>query len=202
MGDIIMMRWVFGLMIILSVLVGICTGNISNVSNAALNEGVNAVELFLYLLGGMCVWGGIMRIADKAGLTKKISNLFKPIARVIFKGLDLEGKAFKAMCMNITANLLGLGNAATPFGMEAMHELEKEEKTTDTASNNMIVFTVLNTASITIIPTTVASLRLKHGSVQPLDVMPGILLTSLISVCVGVTLTLVLNSLNKKGKHK
>ncbi len=189
-----MMRWVFGILIILSIIFGIGTGNISEVSNAALNEGVNAVELLLYLLGGMCVWGGIMRIADKAGLTQKLCRAFTPIAKFLFKGLNLNGKAFKAMSMNIIANLLGLGNAATPLGMEAMRELEKEEHTSDTASNNMIVFTVLNTASITLIPTTVASLRLKHGSLQPLDVMPGILLTSFISVCVGLTLALVLNT--------
>ena len=196
-----MMRWVFGIMIILSVIFGIGSGHISDVSNAALNEGVNAVELFLYILGGMCVWGGIMRIADKAGITEKLCKAFKPLARLLFKGLNLEGKAYKAMSMNIIANLLGLGNAATPLGMEAMHELEKEDRTTDTASNNMIVFTVLNTASITLIPTTVASLRLKHGSLQPLDVMPGILITSLISVSVGLTLSLVFNTL-KKGKCK
>lgn len=196
-----MMRWVFGIMIILSVIFGIATGRIAEVSNAALNEGVNAVQLFIYILGGMCVWGGIMRIADKAGLTEKLCKAFKPIAGLLFKGIDLQGKAFKAISMNITANLLGLGNAATPLGMEAMHELEKEEHTTDTASNNMIVFTVLNTASITIIPTTVASLRLKHGAIQPLDILPGVLVTSVLSVSVGLTLAIIFNSI-KKGKHK
>lgn len=195
-----MMKWVFGIIIVLSVVFGIGTGRISDVSNAALEEGANAVELFLYMLGGMCVWGGIMRIADKAGLTAKLSVLFKPIARVLFKGLDLNGKAFRAICMNVTANLLGLGNAATPLGMEAMRRLEQEDGTTDTASNNMVVFTVLNTASITLIPTTVATLRLKHGAAQPLDVLPGILLTSLISVSVGLILALVLNSFKKEKK--
>lgn len=197
-----MMRWVFGALIALSVVFGIGSGRITEVSNAALNEGVNAVQLFLYLLGGMCVWGGVMRVAEKAGLTEVLSRAFMPIARVLFKNLDLHGKAFKAMCMNITANLLGLGNAATPLGMEAMQALEKEEHTTDTASDNMIVFTVLNTASITIIPTTVASLRLKYGSSQPLDIMPGVLITSVLSVVMALTLALVLNSIRKKEPER
>lgn len=195
-----MMKWVFGIIIVLSVVFGIGTGRVSDVSNAALEEGANAVELFLYMLGGMCVWGGIMRIADKAGITAKLAVLFKPIARILFRGLDLNGGAFRAICMNVTANLLGLGNAATPLGMEAMRRLEQEDKTTDTASNNMVVFTVLNTASITLIPTTVATLRLKHGAAQPLDVLPGILLTSLISFSVGLSLALALNSFRKEKK--
>lgn len=198
--ELAMMKWVFGIIIVLSVVFGIGTGRVSDVSNAALEEGANAVELFLYMLGGMCVWGGIMRIADKAGITAKLAVLFKPIARILFRGLDLNGGAFRAICMNVTANLLGLGNAATPLGMEAMRRLEQEDKTTDTASNNMVVFTVLNTASITLIPTTVATLRLKHGAAQPLDVLPGILLTSLISFSVGLSLALALNSFRKEKK--
>ena len=113
------------------------------------------------------------------------------------KGLDLNGKAFKAICMNITANLLGLGNAATPLGMEAMKRLEEEEKTSDKASNNMIVFTVINTASITLIPTTIASLRLKHGAANPLDIIWGVIVTSFISITVALTLTLILNKIKK-----
>ena len=136
-----MMKYVFGFMVIISVLVGILTNNIDGVSNSALNEGVNAIELCLYMAGGMCVWGGVMRIADKAGICQFLCKLFKPIARILFKDIDFNGKAFKAMCMNIIANMLGLGNAATPFGMEAMRELEKEEHSGDTATNNMIVFT-------------------------------------------------------------
>lgn len=197
-----MMRWVFGILITLSVVFGIGSGRISDVSNAALNEGVNAVQLFLYLLGGMCVWGGVMRVADKAGLTDMLSRAFIPLARHLFKNLDLRGKAFKAMCMNVTANLLGLGNAATPFGMEAMRELEKEEGTGDTASDNMVIFTVLNAASITLIPTTVASLRLKHGSQQPLDILPGVLITSFISVAIALTLTVTLNQMQRTRAKK
>lgn len=193
-----MMKFVFGFMIIAAVVFGISSGNIDGVSNAVLEEGVNAIELSLYMIGGMCVWGGILKIAEKAGITKMLSVLFKPIAKLLFKNLDFNGKAYKAISMNIIANILGLGNAATPFGLEAMKELEKEENLSDTASNNMVVFTVLNTASITLIPTTVAMLRLKHGSSYPLDVLPAILLNSLISLTVAIILTKIINSLRSK----
>ena len=192
-----MMKWVFAILIIISVISAFFTGNADGVSNSILNEGASAIQLLLFMLGGMCVWGGLMRIAEKAGITEKLSILFKPLARIIFKGLDLNGKAFKAICMNITANLLGLGNAATPLGMEAMKRLEEEEKTSDKASNNMIVFTVINTASITLIPTTIASLRLKHGAANPLDIIGGVIITSFISITVALTLTLILNKIKK-----
>ena len=193
-----MMKFVFGFMIIVSIFFGIVSGNIDEVSNAVLQEGVNAIELSLYMIGGMCVWGGILKIADKADITKMLSSLFKPIAKLLFKDLNFNGKAYKDISMNVIANILGLGNAATPFGLEAMKELEKEEKTSGTASDNMVIFTVLNTASITLIPTTVAMLRLKHGSPYPLDVLPLILLNSLISLTVAITLAKIINSIRSR----
>lgn len=188
-----MMKWVFGILVILSVIFGIFTGKIADVSNTALNSGKDTIELALILISAMAVWGGIMRVAEKSGITDRISKLFKPLAKILFKGINPNGKAFKAITMNITANLLGLGNAATPLGLEAMKELEKEEKLKDTASRNMIMFTVLNTASIQIIPTTIATLRLQHGSKNPLDVLPAILIVSAVSLCVGIILVFILD---------
>ena len=192
-----MMKWVFGILIVLSVIFGISTGKIADVSNAALFSGKDTIELALILISAMAIWGGIMRIAEKSGITDKISMLFKPIAKILFKGINPNGKAFKAITMNITANMLGLGNAATPLGLEAMKELEKEEKLKGTASRNMIMFTVLNTASIQIIPTTIATLRLQHGSKNPLDILPAILIVSAISLCVGIILVFVLDGVKR-----
>ncbi len=196
------MKYIFIFMVIASVIYGIFSGNTVDVSNAILEEGVNAVELSFYMMGGMCVWGGVMRVAEKSGITDFICRIFSPLAKIIFRGINPNGKAFKAMCMNITANLLGLGNAATPFGIEAMKELEKEEKTSDTASANMILFTVLNTASITLIPSTVASLRLRHGSQTPFDILPAVLINSVISVTFSLISAILLNSISKGGKNK
>lgn len=196
-----MMNKIFAVMLILSVIFGSATGHIADVCNAALNSCVEAVELFLYLLGGMCMWGGLMRIAEKSKITDALSNLFKPFLKHIFKGLDLNGKAFRAICMNITANLLGLGNAATPLGLEAMRRLEEEEQPGEITSRNMIMFVVLNTASITLIPTTAASLRVKHGSAEPMEILPCVLITSACALAAGLISAAALNGIHFERKR-
>lgn len=195
-----MIKWIFALMLIVSAVFGAFTGNMPRVGEAALNSCVEAVDLFLYLLGGMCMWGGLMRVAEKAKLTNSLSALFRPFLKRLFKGLDMNGKAFHAICMNITANLLGLGNAATPLGLEAMRRLEQEEKPGDTTSRNMIIFIVLNTASITLIPTTAASIRLKHGSSAPMEIFPCVLITSVCALAAGLISAIALDGLKKRGK--
>ncbi len=195
-----MMKWIFALMLIISAAFGAASGKMPGVAEAALNSCVEAVDLFLYLLGGMCMWGGLMRIAEKAKLTDALSKLFRPFLMRLFKGLDMNGKAFHAICMNITANLLGLGNAATPLGLEAMRRLEQEEKPGDTTSRNMIMFVVLNTASITLIPTTAASMRLKHGSAAPMEIFPCVLVTSACALAAGLISAAALDGIRKKDK--
>lgn len=200
-----MMNVIFAAMIIFSVICGIAGGRSGEVSDAAINSCVTAVELFIYLIGGMCMWGGLMRIAEKSRLTDKLAAAFRPIGRQIFKDIDLNGKAFHAICLNITANMLGLGNAATPLGIEAMKALENEEHSGETATRNMIVFTVLNTASITLIPTTAASLRSKHGSAAPMEIFPCVLATSAIALAAGLITAITLDGISrlriKKDKH-
>lgn len=197
-----MIKWIFAVMLIASVIFGAGTGRIGQVCEAALNSCVEAVELFLYLLGGMCMWGGLMRIAEKAKITDMLSRLFRPLLKHIFKGLDLNGKAFHAICMNITANLLGLGNAATPLGLEAMRRLEQEEHTGSTTSRNMIMFVVLNTASITLIPTTAASLRIKHGSAEPMEILPCVLATSACALAAGLISAAALDGIRNADRPK
>lgn len=192
------MKWIFAFMLVISVIFGIATDSIAQVSEAALNSCVEAVELFIYLLGGMCMWGGIMRIAEKSKLTDLLAKAFVPVLKPLFKGLDMNGRAFHAICMNITANLLGLGNAATPLGLEAMRRLEQEEKTGDTTSRNMVMFIVLNTASITLIPTTAASLRLKHGSAEPMEILPCVLITSACALAAGLFTAAALDGIGGK----
>lgn len=193
-----MIKWIFAVMLIISAILGAVQDNISEVSSAALNSCVEAVELCIYLTGGMCMWGGVMRVAEKAGVTDVLANLFRPLLKHLFKGLDTSGKAFHAICMNITANLLGLGNAATPLGLEAMKRLEKEEGESEITSRNMVLFVVLNTASITLIPTTAASLRLKHGSQAPMEILPCVLITSACALIVGLVTAVILD----KGERK
>ncbi len=191
-----MMNVIFAVMILFSVVCGIVSGKSAEVSDAAINSCVEAVELFLYLIGGMCMWGGLMKVAEKSHLTDKLAAAFRPFAKLIFKDLDLNGKAFHAICLNVTANMLGLGNAATPLGIEAMKSLETEEKANGTATRNMIVFSVLNTASVTLLPTTAASLRSKHGSSAPMEIFPCVIITSVIALAAGLISAIALDGIS------
>jgi spore maturation protein A len=142
----------------------------------------------------MCLWGGIMRIAEKGGLTTVLARGLAPLMRLLFPGLDPDGPACRSILMNMAANMLGLGNAATPLGLKAMEELDKANPHPGIASNHMVTFVVLNTASIQLIPTTVAALRLQYGAASPLNILPAVWVTSLASAVVAVILSKILGS--------
>ena len=133
-----------------------------------------------------------MRIAEQSKLTDKLSALFRPIMRLLFRDLPANSKAAKAIVMNLTANLLGLGNAATLLGIAAMKELEKISPQKGVASNNMAMLVVLNTASLQLIPTTTAALRLANGSTAPMEILPAVWISSAISVLGGIIMAKLL----------
>ncbi|MBQ4152823.1 MAG: spore maturation protein A [Oscillospiraceae bacterium] len=190
-----MMNWIFAVIILLSVLIGGLNGRIGDVSNAAIEGGSTAVNLVLSLTGSLCLWSGVMKIAEASGLTKIIAKLLSPFTRFLFPGLPKSSAAHSAIAMNVTANLLGLGNAATPLGLQAMRLLSEENTTPATASNHMVTFVVLNTASIQLIPATVSALRLSHGAVSPMDILPATLITSVLSLAVGLIFAKLLQRL-------
>ncbi|MCL2638235.1 MAG: spore maturation protein A [Oscillospiraceae bacterium] len=193
-----MMKWVFAGLIFFSLVFGVIGGDVAAVSDAALSEAANAVTLCLTLCGVICLWSGIMRVAQMSGLVEVLAKAFKPVLIRLFKGINPNGKAIGYIVLNITANLLGLGNASTPFGIAAMRELEKEESTGESASNNMVIFVVINTASLQLIPTTAAAIRLKHGSAAPMEILPAVWICSLAAVIVAVTMAKILSV--KSGK--
>lgn len=178
------MKYIMTAMIILAVVFALISGNISEVSTAFLEECSGAVELAFSLIGIICLWSGIMNVAQGAGLTEKLAKLFSPLLSRLFKGLKKGGKAMQFISLNLTANLLGLGNASTPFGISAMKEIEAEEKSTapEKASHNMILLTVMNTASLQIIPATVAAIRLRNGSADPMEILPCVWIVSALSL--------------------
>jgi len=148
-----------------------------------------SVELLLALLGIMAFWSGIMRIAEKSGLVEILSKILSLPLRFIFPGLYQRSKsAFFNIIMNITSNMLGLSNAATPFGLKAMEELQKINPKKDTASDYMVTFLIINSASLQIIPTTLISLRASLGSNNPTSIITPIILTSLISLIIALIL--------------
>lgn len=194
-----MMKWVFAGLILGAVACGAVTGRMGAVSEAAISECGNAVTLVLKLMGSICLWSGLMKIAEEAGITKAICKVLNPIIRRLFRSAKSCPRAMQLIAMNMSANLLGLGNAATPLGIAAMQELAKEQSPEQrgTASADMVTLVVLNTASIQLLPTTIALLRLQYGAAQPMDVLPAILVCSLLSVCAGLLVCKVLN--RRKG---
>lgn len=173
-----MMNYVFPVMIILSFVSAAVTGRMNELSASVIEGGTNAVNLLLRLVSMLCLWGGIMKIADNAGVTRAVSGLLSPLMKLIFPKIKREKEALEAISMNVTANILGLGNAATPLGLEAMRRLQAINEDTSRASDEMIVFVVMNTAAMHIVPTTVAMLRGQYNSQNPMSILPAAFLTS------------------------
>ena len=200
-----MLNWLWAVLMAVSLIGGAVTGNLEAVNRSLLGGGNAAVTLAVTLTGSLCFWSGLLRVADRAGLTVWLSRLFAPFLRVLFPGLPTEGTAARAILMNMSANFLGLGNAATPFGLKAMQALQDEstlsgKKDNQTASGHMITFVVLNTASIQLIPTTVAALRLKHGSADPMMILPAVWITSIGAAAAAVFVARIL-CLGKSPKN-
>ncbi len=181
-----MMNYIWAGLMLLALIVSFFTGNVSQTATAAMDSAKSTVETALSIMGVMCLWMGMMEIAEKSGLIKKFSKLMSPLISFLFKGVTSQ-KAKDAIVMNMTANIFGIGNAATPLGLKAMEELEKENKHKGTATNAMCMFVVINTASIQLIPTTLLAFRSNFGSMDPFEIIPPVWITSIVAVIVGVT---------------
>ena len=193
-----MLGVVWGIMIIISIICAALTGRMEAVSNSVLSGAAGAVELLISMLGMMVFWTGFMKVADAIGVTRFLAKLFSPVMKKLFPDYDKDSPAIKAICMNVTANILGLGNAATPMGIAAMKEMNKSNKNKLIANNSMVMFVIINTASIQLVPTTISILRQKHGAVFPFDIMPAIWLTSCLTLVIGV---LVAKLMEKRGRN-
>ena len=181
-----MLNKVWAAMIEVSVFCALATGRMQQLSEAVLAGAGNAVQLIFGMMGMMCAWTGLMKIADAGGLTAILSRLLAPVLRRLFPAYPPESPAAKAICMNITANLLGLGNAATPMGLAAMKEMAAQNRGSHVADNSMVMFVVLNTASLQLIPTFMGTLRAQYGSAAPFDILPAVLMVSAIALVAGL----------------
>lgn len=187
-----MMNYLWPALILLSVVYAFLTQNTTAVSDAVFSSLEDAVALTLKMLGMLCFWSGMMQLAENSGLTQKIARALSPLLRRLFPEIKNDRDAQSAIFMNITANLFGIGNAATPLGIEAMKRLKKHAPASDTASNAMVLFVVLNTASIKLIPTTVAMLRHDAGSAAPMEILPVSLLVSFTSCSAAIVVAKLL----------
>lgn len=162
-----MLNIIWPLFLIISFIYAIFNGRVADVNNSIFESTKTAVELSISLLGTICLWNGIMQIASKTSIIKYLSKLLKPIMKKIFPDINEKDEIHNQITMNIIANIMGLGNAATPLGLKAMKMLQEKNKEKDKLSNSMAMLIVLNTASIQIIPTTVIAIRNSLGSQNP-----------------------------------
>lgn len=178
-----MVSYIWFFLIVIGVVYSFFTGNISAINDSILTNGNEALELMISILPVIVLWSGIMKIAEEAGLLRKFARLLEPVLSRIFPTVSKDNPALGYIASNIAANMMGLGSAATPFGLKAMSELQKVNPKKDTASTAMITFLVLNTAGVTIVPTTVLALRIAHGSINPSEIIiPGVIATFCSSV--------------------
>ncbi len=186
------MNYIWGGMMVISLIVSIFTGRVEQTAAAAVSGAGEAVNLSVSLLGIMCLWTGISKIGEEAGLIQIIAKALTPVLKFIFPRLDPKGTAFGGVVMNIVANLLGMGNAATPLGIKAVSELQKLSTDKTSATDEMCMFVVLNTASIQLIPTTLISLRQTYGAASPGDVILPIWICEVCALTLGITIAKLL----------
>ena len=171
-------------MVVISILCGLATGNGAAVGAAALEGAGAAVDLCLAMAGVLCLWMGVMEIMKRSGLSAGLSKLLRPLLGRLYPEFAQDRAVMDSISANVSANLLGLGNAATPLGIQAARQMSR--RTPGVASDALCMLVVCNTASIQLIPATVASVRAAAGSAAPFDILPAVWLASGLSVGVGI----------------
>ena len=176
-----MLNKIWPIFLIISFIFAIFSGRLPEVNNSIFESTSGAIELVLTLIGTMCLWCGIIKIAMETSLVNKLIKLLKPILKKLFPEINEKDEVHKEISMNIIANLLGLGNAATPLGLKAMKSLQKTNRNKDELSNSMAILIVLNTASIQLIPTTVIAIRTTLGSNNPTEMLVPIWIATIVA---------------------
>lgn len=184
-----MLNIIWPLFIIISFIYAILTGRANELNSGIFESVSEAVELSITFLGTICLWNGIMEIVKNTTLMEKLSKLLNPIIKFLFPELKNNEQAKAEISMNMIANILGLGNAATPLGLKAMKTMQKENKKKDTLSNSMVMFIVLNTASMQLIPTNVIAIRSSLNSSNPTGIIFQVWVATIIAAVVGITAT-------------
>lgn len=182
-----MLNYIWLGMLVIGFVMGIINGRVQEVTKAAIDSSQTAIQLSIGLLGVMCLWTGLMNIAEKSGLIRGIARAVRPLMRFLFPEVPKGHPAIGAIVMNLVANLFGLGNAATPLGLKAMSELQKLNKKQDIATNSMSMFLVLNTSVLQLIPATVIAIRSEAGSSNSAEVIGTIWFATLCASIAGIT---------------
>ena len=187
-----MLNILWPIFIILSFIYSLISGKVSEVNNGIFESLNDAVELSITFLGTICLWNGIMQIAKETTLINKMTKFLKPAINFLFPDLKKNEEAKQEISMNMIANILGLGNAATPLGLKAMKTMQKENKKKDTLSNSMMMFIVINTASLQLIPTNVIAIRTSLNSENPTSILIPVWIATVVAAIVGIIFTKIL----------
>lgn len=193
-----LLNYIWGFLVVISIVCGVATGKIDGVTNALFDGANGAVTTVLSFSGAVVMWCGMLKIAEKSGLTRVFAKLIRPLTRMLFPNLDKNSPALAAISMNMLANILGLANAATPLGLKAMNELDRINPKKGTASDEMCMFVVLNTASIQLIPSTLIAIRSSLGSQNPSEIIIPVWITSVITAFCACAVTGVYASADRR----
>lgn len=187
-----MLNILWPIFIILSFIYALISGKVNEVNNGIFTSLSDAVELTITFLGTICLWNGIMEIAKKTTLIEKLTRFLRPAINFLFPDLKKNETAKQEISMNMIANILGLGNAATPLGLKAMNTMQKENNKKDTLSDSMMMFIVINTASLQLIPTNVIAIRTSLNSENPTSIILPVWIATIIAAIVGIAFTKLL----------
>lgn len=189
------MNYIWSAMIIISIVSAVATGRVDETVNAVFEGASTAVSTLISFAGVMCFWTGVMKIAEMSGVSGFIMKIISPFVNFLFPGAGKKAKGY--ISMNMTANILGMGNAATPMGMLAAEELDRENPTPHVPSQNMCMLVVLNTTSFQLIPATIIALRAAAGSIDPMSVVVPIWFASAVAAAVGIISVKLMYRFNK-----
>lgn len=191
------MNYIWAGLVLIGVAIAFFTGEFTAVSEASLSAAKTAVQVVLALMGIMALWLGLMKIAEQSGLMDAFARMIRPLINLLFPELKKNKKAKGAITMNVAANALGLANAATPFGLKAMEEMQKDNKHKDTATNAMCTFLTINTAGIQLIPMSVIGILVGLGAKNPAEIIAPCLIVTVLTQVIAV---LTVKMLQKWGK--
>lgn len=181
-----MVNKIWGFFIVTGIICCVCTGKIDILNSEILDSTKSSLDMIIKIFPVMALWLGIMNIAKTSGLLNKVSASLYPLLSKLFPEIPKNHESLSLIASNIVANMFGLGNAATPFGLKAMKSLQELNPKKDTASRSMITFLVLNTSGVTIIPTTIISLRMMYGSSNPTEIVAACIIATLFSTTAGL----------------
>lgn len=194
-----MLNYLWGIMIIIGIAVGVLTGNISAVSNASIDSAKEAITLCITMLGVMSLWTGLMEVAKKAGIIEGLTKGMMPLLHWLFPGVPKGHPANTYIASNMIANILGLGWAATPMGLKAMEELKKLNHDSDTASVDMCTFLIINISSLQLIPVNIIAYRSQYGSVNPTEILIPAIIATFFSTVAGVLFSVIARKVQRKN---